>query len=152
MNILSIFAAPTRMYAGATNEFGYYSHDKTSNRLKFHSLAAGLPKRELNFGEIWAIHDMNGAIVFQGKNNFFIYSKDGRTTNLRQNVRIESSAVIGGRLVFASKEGIHEVIGRRTVTLLEQNSCADAPSGPSCRTASRCFWPRQMTVSSHTTE
>lgn len=21
------------MYAGATNEFGYYSHDKTSNRL-----------------------------------------------------------------------------------------------------------------------
>ncbi len=84
---------------------------------EFHSLAAGLPERERNFGEIWAIHDMNGAIVFQGKNNFFIYSKDGRTTNLRQNVRIESSAVIGGRLVFASKEGIHEVIGRRTVTL-----------------------------------
>lgn len=118
-NIRTIFydSKPGVIYAGATNEFGYYSHNKTSNRLKFHSLAAGLPERERNFGEIWAIHNMNGAIVFQGKNNFFIYSKDGRTINLRLNMRIESSAVIGGRLIFASKEGIHEVIGRRTVTL-----------------------------------
>ena len=105
------------IYAGATNEFGYYGHDETSNRLKFHSMAIGLPDNERNFGEIWAIHDMNGDIVFQGKNNFFIHRKDGRTVNLRQNMRIESSAVIGGRLIFASKEGIHEVIGRRTVTL-----------------------------------
>lgn len=105
------------IYAGATNEFGYYSHDKVSNRLKFHSLAASLPERERNFGEIWAIHDMNGAIIFQGKNNFFICRNDGHTVNIKQNVRIESSAVIDGRLIFANKEGIHEVIGRRTITL-----------------------------------
>lgn len=105
------------IYAGATNEFGYYSHDATTNSLRFHSLAGELADDERNFGEIWAIHDMNGDIVFQGKSNFFIHRKDGRTVNLRQNVRIESSAVIGGRLIFASKEGIHEITGDRTVNL-----------------------------------
>lgn len=105
------------IYAGATNEFGYYSHDATTNSLRFHSLAGELADDERNFGEIWAIHDMNGDIVFQGKSNFFIHRKDGRTINLRQNVRIESSAVIGGRLIFASKEGIHEIADGRTVNL-----------------------------------
>lgn len=105
------------IYAGATNEFGYYSHDATTNSLRFHSLAGELADDERNFGEIWAIHDMNGDIVFQGKSNFFIHQKDGRTVNLRQNVRIESSAVIGGKLIFASKEGIHEITGGRTVNL-----------------------------------
>lgn len=105
------------IYAGATNEFGYYSHDAATNSLRFHSLAGELADDERNFGEIWAIHDMNGDIVFQGKSNFFIHQKDGRTVNLRQNVRIESSAVIGGRLIFASKEGIHEITGDRTVNL-----------------------------------
>lgn len=105
------------IYAGATNEFGYYSHDATTNSLRFHSLAGKLADDERNFGEIWAIHDMNGDIVFQGKSNFFIHRKDGRTVNLRQNVRIESSAVIGGKLIFASKEGIHEITGGRTVNL-----------------------------------
>lgn len=105
------------IYAGATNEFGYYSHDAATNSLRFHSLAGELADDERNFGEIWAIHDMNGDIVFQGKSNFFIHRKDGRTVNLRQNVRIESSAVIGGRLIFASKEGIHEITGDRTVNL-----------------------------------
>lgn len=105
------------IYAGATNEFGYYSHDATTNSLRFHSLAGELADDERNFGEIWAIHDMNGDIVFQGKSNFFIHRKDGRTVNLRQNVRIESSAVIGGKLIFASKEGIHEITGGRTVNL-----------------------------------
>ncbi|MDO4309637.1 MAG: triple tyrosine motif-containing protein [Prevotella sp.] len=105
------------IYAGATNEFGYYSHDAATNSLRFHSLAGELADDERNFGEIWAIYDMNGDIVFQGKSNFFIHRKDGRTVNLRQNVRIESSAVIGGRLIFASKEGIHEITGDRTVNL-----------------------------------
>ena len=105
------------IYAGATNEFGYYSHDAATNSLRFHSLAGELADDERNFGEIWAIYDMNGDIVFQGKSNFFIHRKDGRTVNLRQNVRIESSAVIGGRLIFASKEGIHEITGGRTVNL-----------------------------------
>ena len=105
------------IYAGATNEFGYYSHDAATNSLRFHSLAGELADDERNFGEIWAIHDMNGDIVFQGKSNFFIHRKDGRTVNLRQNVRIESSAVIGGKLIFASKEGIHEITGGRTVNL-----------------------------------
>ena len=105
------------IYAGATNEFGYYSHDAATNSLRFHSLAGELADDERNFGEIWAIHDMNGDIVFQGKSNFFIHRKDGRTVNLRQNVRIESSAVISGRLIFASKEGIHEIAGGRTVNL-----------------------------------
>lgn len=105
------------IYAGATNEFGYYSHDATTNSLRFYSLAGELADDERNFGEIWAIHDMNGDIVFQGKSNFFIHRKDGRTVNLRQNVRIESSAVIGGKLIFASKEGIHEITGGRTVNL-----------------------------------
>lgn len=105
------------IYAGATNEFGYYSHDAATNSLRFHSLAGELADDERNFGEIWAIYDMNGDIVFQGKSNFFIHRKDGRTVNLRQNVRIESSAVIGGKLIFASKEGIHEITGDRTVNL-----------------------------------
>lgn len=105
------------IYAGATNEFGYYSHDAATNSLRFYSLAGELANDERNFGEIWAIHDMNGDIVFQGKSNFFIHRKDGRTVNLRQNVRIESSAVIGGKLIFASKEGIHEITGGRTVNL-----------------------------------
>lgn len=105
------------IYAGATNEFGYYSHDAATNSLRFHSLAGELADDERNFGEIWAIYDMNGDIVFQGKSNFFIHRKDGRTVNLRQNVRIESSAIIGGKLIFASKEGIHEITGGRTVNL-----------------------------------
>ena len=105
------------IYAGATNEFGYYSHDSATNRLRYHSLSAALPDGERNFGEIWAIHRLGNSIIFQGKGNIFIHRKGGKTVNLRQTQRIESSAVVGGRLVFASKEGLFEVFGGRTSPL-----------------------------------
>lgn len=96
------------IYAGATNEFGYYGFDTATGRLQYHSLSAALPESGRGFGEIWAIHRLGGNIIFQGKHDIFIYS-DGKTTGHKVPQRIESSAVIGGRLILACKDGLMEM-------------------------------------------
>lgn len=101
------------IYAGATNEFGYYSHNAATNRLQYHSLSAALPEAERNFDEIWAVHRQADNIVFQSKNNIFIYSSDKKITNIKEKQRIESSAVIAGRLIFARRDGLFEIAGGR---------------------------------------
>lgn len=102
------------VYAGGTNEFGYYRQDSLSHTLRYHSLSAMLPEDEKGFGEIWAIHRWNSTIVFQGKDNLFLYGKSGKTVNIKEKHRIECSAIIGNRLVFSSKDGLYEVSGGKT--------------------------------------
>ena len=110
-NVRSILYDKERnvIYAGATNEFGYYNHDKSSNRIRYHSLSSSLTENEHNFGEIWAIHRLDDNIIFQGKNNIFIHRHNGKTVNIRGHHRIESSAVINKRFIYACKEGLFEV-------------------------------------------
>lgn len=105
------------VYAGATNEFGYYCYDPVSRSVVYRSLSDKAMAGDYNFGEIWNVMRWDSIIVFQGKNNFFLCHEDGTVTNIEENHRIESSAVINNRLIFSSRDGVFEISGGRTVEL-----------------------------------
>lgn len=103
------------IYAGATNEFGYYRYDPSRMSLVYTSLSAALPSADHGFGEIWAIHQWGETVVFQGKNNIFLCRKGRKPVNIHPEHRVDCSTVVGGRLVFASRAGLFEVTAGNAV-------------------------------------
>ncbi len=68
-------AGNERIYAGAFNEFGYYSRNERGI-LGYHSLVDKLPSIDKPFNEIWSIHQTNDALYFQGDKEIFRYKSD----------------------------------------------------------------------------
>lgn len=105
------------VYAGSTGEFGYYQLDPITSQLIYKSISSYLPPKEKDFSEIWNIYHCNNNIIFQGKNNFFIYKSDGTLQNKKEKYRIESSACINDRIIFTAKEGVFEIVNGYTYEL-----------------------------------
>ena len=61
-----------RVYAGASNEFGYLEVE-ASGKMHYHSLLSLVPKAYQNFDEIWKVYQTNFGIVFQSYKYLFIY-------------------------------------------------------------------------------
>ncbi len=115
-------ARRSKMYAGATGEFGYYSVDNETFRIKYHSMSDQLPKRDRHFGEIWKILIFNEGknneqIVFQSKTHIFIYGCNGYMRTVRADSRIETIGAYNGRLIVGTRKYIGEVRGGKIVPL-----------------------------------
>lgn len=81
-----------RIYAGAFNEFGYYSRDDMGI-LKYHSLLDLLDEEKRNFNEIWKIYKSDDAVFFQGVYEVFRFKNNEiRTYHLPE--KIDQSAVV----------------------------------------------------------
>ena len=111
-----------RLYAGGTEEFGYYSVDERTFRITYHSLSCQLPKRDHGFGEIWKIlifneGKANEQVVFQSKSHIFIYSDKRYLHTINTNDRIETIGAFNGRLVLATRHYIGEVRNGRILKL-----------------------------------
>lgn len=61
-----------RIYAGAFNEFGYYSRDD-NGILVYTSLKDIIPDEDKEFNEIWHINNIDNTLFFQGGNEIFRY-------------------------------------------------------------------------------
>lgn len=101
-NIRSLYYdAPTnRIYAGAFNEFGYYTRDKVG-LLQYYSLVDKLKQPERNFSEIWNISKMDDAIYFQGDKTIFRL-KGATLHRYTFNNKIDHSAVVQNMLVVSN--------------------------------------------------
>ena len=69
--------AEFRIYAGGSDEFGYFHTDSLNRELVYTSLLNKLPDDYARFGEIWSIHPLpNGRILFRGDYVIFIKNAD----------------------------------------------------------------------------
>ena len=94
-----------RIYAGGSNEFGYFHTDSKSLTLRYVSLVGLLPDGERNFSEIWNIISLGrGVFAFQG--DFRIFIIDGKkVTVLSSKEKITASAFIDGQLYAGLQSG-----------------------------------------------
>jgi len=76
-NVRSVFynKSDERIYAGAFNEFGYYSRN-TTGKMEYTSLTGKIATAYKNFSEIWNIFMTGSIVYFQGDNYIFRYEND----------------------------------------------------------------------------
>lgn len=91
-----------RIYAGGSNEFGFFSPNEGSGALVYHSLSESLPKNSLNFAEVWDIIRIDSNILFRCDNSIFELKNDV-IQRLNLPGRISSSTLIG-RVVYIGME------------------------------------------------
>lgn len=110
--------ATGRMYAGASNEFGYYEINKHTYQYVYYSLVDKLKKADRNFGEIWKIQSWGKNLVFQSKSHLFIYNKvSGQLITIHPGVRIETICEGQGKLYVATCNNISILSGNKLVAL-----------------------------------
>ncbi len=94
-----------RIYAGAFNEFGYYTRNKMGE-LNFTSMSEKLKASEKNFTEIWKIHTKENSVFFQADNDVFRFN-DNQVKHFRFNEKISCSAVVHNSYIISSlKTGV----------------------------------------------
>lgn len=91
-----------RLYAGAFNELGYYMHDESTKKLKYHSLLEYIPEKERNFSEIWNICSNNKEIFFQSDRKVFRFDEDNKVSIYPLEHKIERAAVIYNTFIITS--------------------------------------------------
>lgn len=94
-----------RIYAGASNEFGYFKADSIHMTITYHTLTHLLPKDRQNIGEIWQIMKHGDNIVFQSKEELLVYlPKEQRINIFRDKQRLECAALINEKVIVAGSE------------------------------------------------
>lgn len=107
-----------RIYAGGTEEFGYFSPDPFSGKLVYTSLIPSIDKEVPKFTEIWNILKTDGKLWFQGDNHIFCY--DGKSTVvLPADGRVSASGVANGKLYLGFENGKLAVIDKGQLTYLD---------------------------------
>lgn len=74
--VRSILAVNDTIYAGAFEQFGYFSQNKFG-KLQYHSLVSLIPQEYRSFDEIWKIFKIDKGIVFQSFKYIFFYDGKG---------------------------------------------------------------------------
>ncbi len=102
-----------RVYAGGSNELGYYD---LSNRLaapRYVSLMPLWPTASGDMGDVWNIHQMGDAYVFQSKRHLALYRHGGdRLQVVKTPTEVTASAVDHGRLMLACADGLYAFDGQ----------------------------------------
>ncbi len=101
------------IYAGASNEFGYYFLDSITYQPTYRSLSDKLPQNERSFDEVWNIYKYNNAIAFQCKKHIFLLKPSGKFKIFHTKYRIESSAVINDKIIITCKETIYYILNNQ---------------------------------------
>ena len=98
------------IYAGAFNEFGYFSRNEIGS-LKYHSLSEKINPKEPDFAEIWHIRQMDGKTYFCGTKDIFRY-KNGEIKRFRFNNEINYAAVVHNSFIVSiDNEGLYFMNG-----------------------------------------
>jgi hypothetical protein len=84
------------VYAGAQNEFGYFSPDKLG-KLKYISLSDSLDLKDTEFTNIWKVHSFSGGVAFQSEEKIFIRKK-GKTKVINPQNTFHTSFIVNDKL------------------------------------------------------
>ena len=93
-----------RIYAGGSEEFGYFEPDAASGMLLYTSLLDCFPATRPGFSEIWRIYKAGENIWFQADNYLFCYH-DGSLRIYPADGRISASSLIGRDIYIALEDG-----------------------------------------------
>lgn len=93
-----------RIYAGGTEEFGYFYNDPESGVLRYESLIPAFKGKAPAFTEIWKIYRLGDKIWFQADNHYFSY--DGKAIKtFSTDRRISTSSLIGQNILIGLEDG-----------------------------------------------
>lgn len=94
-----------RIYAGGSDEFGYYQIDSVSGRMIYKSLVPDRGDTKEKFGEIWDIHNMgDGRMAFRGDYAVFI-DKGGKIEKIRLPAKSTASLQKGEIIYIGFQDG-----------------------------------------------
>lgn len=118
-----------RLYAGASDEFGYYRPDSLTGDWRYVSLLTMLEDNHPGFTEIWNIMRHDGSIWFQSDYTLFRY--DGkRVVSYPAGGRISRSAIVGRTLLLGMDDGrLLRFDGNRFVPLPGSVPCGRRVTG-----------------------
>ncbi len=96
------------VYAGASDEFGYFDINTATFNVEYHSLSKLLPANMRIFGEIWKIHLLpSGEVLFQGREHLFSLRKGNKLTTMKTAGAVENSSLVGDRVYVSTNTGIY---------------------------------------------
>lgn len=103
-----------KIFAGAFNEFGYFSKDSTDH-LSFNSLQHLVPSGFRDFGEVWKIHELLQGIVFQSFDQLMIYNGE-KIVVISAPGEFHFSFLVNGELFINDlKEGFFRLVNENLV-------------------------------------
>lgn len=106
---LAIDEPSGRIYAGGSEEFGYFAIDPSRHDLVYHSLAQLVDRRKHAVRDLWNIYISKGTVWFQGDYELFRY--DGKHIKVFPSTRkITASALIGGRIYTGCEDGTFSIL------------------------------------------
>ena len=96
------------VYAGASDEFGYFDINTATFNVEYHSLSKLLPSNMRIFGEIWKIHLLpSGEVLFQGREHLFSLRQGNKLITLKTAGAIDNSSLVGDRVYVSTNTGIY---------------------------------------------
>ena len=96
------------VYAGASDEFGYFDINTATFNVEYHSLSKLLPANMRIFGEIWKIHLLpSGEVLFQGRAHLFSLRQGNKLITLKTAGAIDNSSLVGDRVYVSTNTGIY---------------------------------------------
>lgn len=101
-----------RLYAGATDEFGYFSLDE-AGWLAYTSLSHGNDTKG-SLEEIWEIYSLDGVLHLQNNSEIIRYH-DGLFTHYSAGMKIDCSAMVHGVLIVATADRISMFSGEQFI-------------------------------------
>lgn len=90
-----------RIYAGASNEFGYYELD-TRGSMVYRSLASKVV-RTRDYGEVWSVLKNDDAVFFQSDKCIFKYDKD-TIVSFEFKSKINCAQIVQNTLIVSTEE------------------------------------------------
>ncbi len=103
---------------GAYNELGKMVIGKTG-KMEFRSLKKYLPKKYLNFDDIWNITTFQKQTIYQSYNFAFFFKNDSTVSVIEAPTRFQNSYQVNGRLYFNDQEkGLMEYTNNNLISLL----------------------------------
>lgn len=93
-----------KIYAGGSEEFGYFFNDSISGQLTYSSLMPFFEKEAPSFSEVWNIMKTGDKLWFQSDNHFFSF--DGKKVReYPAPGRITTSSLLGNDIFVALEDG-----------------------------------------------
>lgn len=100
-----LYDGPTaRIYAGGSEEFGFFTPDSTGRALRYVSLLPTIPRTDRHFTEVWHIFRAGDKVWFQ--TDFSLFRYDGASTvAFPASGRITTSSIINNTIYVALDSG-----------------------------------------------
>ncbi|MDE6247676.1 MAG: hypothetical protein K2M41_07535 [Muribaculaceae bacterium] len=92
-----------RLYAGCSEDFGYFSPEESTGELTYTSLLSSLGNEKPQFSEVWNILKGDSTVWFQTDNHIIEYRGE-KSRSIKFDHRITTSNYLAGRLYIALED------------------------------------------------